>query len=70
MKIIADTNVLLRLVMGDDEAQAAAALEAVEGASTVAVSVHSLCELAWVLGGRFAVSRADIAAAIRSLVAA
>jgi predicted nucleic-acid-binding protein len=48
MKITADTNVLLRLVLADDEAQGLAAVEAMEGASLVAISVHSLCELAWV----------------------
>jgi predicted nucleic-acid-binding protein len=68
MKITADTNVLLRLVMGDSEAQGPAAIEAMESASLVAISVHSLCELAWVLGGKYAMPRKDIAASIRGLV--
>ena len=68
MKITADTNVLLRLVVGDDEAQGAAALSAMENASLVAISVHSFCELAWVLGGRYDMPRKDIAASIRGLV--
>ncbi|WP_337847798.1 type II toxin-antitoxin system VapC family toxin [Sphingomonas sp.] len=68
MKITADTNVLLRLVMEDDEAQSLAASEALESASLVAISVHSLCELAWVLGGRYAIPRHEIAAAIRGLI--
>lgn len=68
MKITADTNVLVRLVMGDDEAQSLAAVKAMETASLVAISVHALCELAWVLGGRYAVPRQDIAAAIRGLI--
>jgi predicted nucleic-acid-binding protein len=70
VKITADTNVLLRLVMGDDEAQSLAALEAMESASLIAISVHSLCELAWVLGASYAMPRHDIAATIRSLVQA
>ncbi|MCC0014471.1 MAG: VapC toxin family PIN domain ribonuclease, partial [Rhodobiaceae bacterium] len=45
MKITADTNVLLRLVLADDEAQSLAAVEAMESATHVAISVHSLCEL-------------------------
>jgi len=66
----ADTNVLLRLVMGDDEAQSLAALEAMESASLIAISVHSLCELAWVLGAGYAMPRQEIASTIRSLVQA
>ncbi|HEU0066855.1 MAG TPA: type II toxin-antitoxin system VapC family toxin [Sphingomonas sp.] len=68
MKITADTNVLLRLVMADDEAQGLAAVEAMENANLVAISVHSLCELAWVLGGKHAMSRNQIATAIRGLI--
>ena len=68
MKITADTNVFLRLLMGDSELQGPAAIKAMEGASLVAISVHSLCELAWVLGGRYAMPRKDIAASIRGLV--
>jgi len=68
MKITADTNVLLRLVLADDEAQSLLAAEAMEGAALVAISVHSLCELAWVLSVRREIPRADIADTIRSLI--
>ena len=68
MKITADTNVLLRLVMADDEAQGLAAVEAMESANLVAISVHSLCELAWVLSGKHAMPRDEIATAIRCLI--
>jgi predicted nucleic-acid-binding protein len=70
MKITADTNVLLRLVLADDEAQGLAALEAMECASLVAVSVHSLCELAWVLERLYKKTRPEIAAVIGSLIEA
>jgi predicted nucleic-acid-binding protein len=70
VKITADTNLLLRLVTGDDEAQSLAAAQALENASLVAISVVSLCELAWVLAGRYAASRKDVAAAIRGMVGA
>jgi predicted nucleic-acid-binding protein len=56
--------------MGDDEAQSLAAVEAMEGASLIATSVHSLCELAWVLGANYAMPRAEIANTIRSLIQA
>ena len=68
MKIIADTNVLLRAVVADDEAQSSLAIEALESAEMVAVSVQSLCEFVWVLDRRYGVSRADISHAIRRLM--
>ncbi|KKC24043.1 type II toxin-antitoxin system VapC family toxin [Sphingomonas sp. SRS2] len=70
MKITADTNVLLRLVLADDEAQGLAAVEAMESASLVAISVHSLCELAWVLERLYKKARPEIAAAIRGVIEA
>ena len=68
MKITADTNVLLRAVVADDEAQSAKAVEALETAEMVAVGLQALCEFVWVLDRRYGVSRADIAAAIRRLM--
>ncbi|TAL85006.1 MAG: PIN domain-containing protein [Rhodanobacter sp.] len=68
MKIIADTNVLLRVIVADDASQSEAALAALEQADLVAVSLHALCELVWVLHRSYDVSRADIAVAIRHLV--
>jgi predicted nucleic-acid-binding protein len=67
VKIIADTNVLLRAVVGDDAKQSRAAIRAMEQAETVMVSQHALCELVWVLDRHYGVSRADIAATIRQL---
>ncbi len=68
MKIVVDTNVLLRVIVGDDARQSQTAFEAMEQAEIVAVSLHALCELVWVLHRRYDVSRADIAAAIRLLL--
>lgn len=68
MKIIADTNVLLRAMVGDDARQCDAAINAMAQAEVVAVSLHALCELVWVLRRRYEVSRADIAAAIGQLM--
>lgn len=67
MKIIADTNVLLRAVVGDDAKQSRTAIRAMEQAEAVVVTQHALCELVWVLGRHYGVSRADIAATIRQL---
>ncbi len=68
MKITADTNVLVRLVMADDEAQSRAAAEAMEAAERVAISVQSLCEFVWILDRGYKVGRTDIAAAIHGLL--
>lgn len=67
MKVIADTNVLVRAIVGDDPGQSRAAMRLLEQAETVAVSRHTLCELVWVLDRSYGVARADIAAAIRQL---
>lgn len=68
MKIIADTNVLLRTLVEDDAVQARVAVEVLERADTVAVSLVTLCELTWVLHRSYRVSRPDIAGAIRQLI--
>jgi predicted nucleic-acid-binding protein len=49
MKMIADTNVLLRFVLDDDPEQYQLALDAIEQAEAVVVTNHALCEMAWVL---------------------
>lgn len=68
MKITADTNVLLRAVVADDEAQSAKAIEVLDRAELVAVGLQALCEFVWVLARRYAVSRTDVAASIRRLM--
>ncbi|AXI83452.1 type II toxin-antitoxin system VapC family toxin [Xylella taiwanensis] len=68
MKVTADTNVLLRTIVDDDEAQTTQAVELLEAADMVAVSLQSLCELVWVLCSRYGAARADIAAALRMLL--
>jgi predicted nucleic-acid-binding protein len=68
MKITADTNVLLRAYVADDEGQAAAAVDMLAKAEMVAVSLQALCEFAWVLGRQYQTAREDIAAAIRALL--
>lgn len=65
MKVSLDTNVLLRLVVDDDEAQRRRAVDVLEQAELVAISVHALCEFAWVLDRSYGTRRADISAAIR-----
>lgn len=69
MKVAADTNVLVRAIMADDPVQARRAQAELAQASLVAIATPALCELVWVLGRGYAIDRADIADALRRLVA-
>jgi len=68
VKISLDTNVLLRLVVGDDPTQQQKAAQALEGAELVAISVQALCEFVWVLDRSYRVARPDISASIRRIL--
>lgn len=67
MNITADTNLLVRVIMRDDPAQAQTALEILESASAVAIPPPCLCEFAWVLDRVYRLGRDDIALAIRAV---
>ena len=68
MKITADTNVLVRAVVGDDKKQARAAAKALKGAEVIAVTLPSLCEFVWVLRRVYQFGQEDIAAALEALL--
>ena len=68
MKITADTNVLVRAVVGDDAAQSKLAKSVLREAELVALPIPALCEFVWVLSQGYGVSRQDIAETIRTLV--
>jgi len=70
LKVTADTNVLVRAAVGDDPVQSAAAARALRAASLIAVTNPALCEFVWVLSRAYKRSAADIAGAIRRLLAA
>ena len=67
VRITADTNVLLRAVVRDDTAQAAAAQALLLRATVIAVPIPVLCELAWVLRRGYDFRAGDIAAAIEAI---
>ena len=69
MKITADTNVLVRVVVGDDAAQAAMAQALLQQATVVAVPVPVFCEFAWVLQRGYGYGTGEIAAAIKAIAA-
>ena len=67
--IALDTNILTRLIAGDDHTQERAVLRLLAKPDEVFfVTDVTLAELAWVLGATYDFSRADLAAALESLV--
>jgi predicted nucleic-acid-binding protein len=68
LRIIADTNLLVRALVADDPGQAARAQAELTAAERIALSSVALCELAWVLAARYNRSATEIGAAIRGLI--
>jgi predicted nucleic-acid-binding protein len=68
MKINADTNILVRAVVGDNERQARTAQTTLAKADVVAMTLPALCEFVWVLSRGYGILPADIAEAVRRLV--
>lgn len=69
MKVAVDTSVLVRAVVRDHPAQARAAAKLLTDAELIAVALPCLCELVWVLRSVYDFQSADVAAAIRALIA-
>jgi predicted nucleic-acid-binding protein len=70
VRVAIDTNVLVRYLTEDDEAQAAMAAEIIEAASAVLVSTLVLAEAAWVLRRCYKHTPEEVAAALRGFVEA
>jgi predicted nucleic-acid-binding protein len=68
MKIAADTNVLVRAIVGDDAQQSRVAQAELNKADVVALALPALCELAWVLSRGYKIPSGKIAEAIRGLI--
>ena len=64
MKITADTNVLVRVLVEDDVEQSKAAEALLKKAEVVAISISALCELVWVLSRGYKTSAVNIAASM------
>ncbi len=69
MKITADTNVLVRAITGDHARQSAVAQTELANADVVALALPALCELVWVLSWGYKITSAEVAVAIRRLIA-
>ena len=70
MKVVADTNVLVRAVIQDDAKQTRIATDALQGAEAVVLTAMALCEFVWVASRAYRLGPAEIGAAIRTLLAA
>jgi predicted nucleic-acid-binding protein len=68
LKIIPDTNVLVRAIIEDDKLQSDLAKHELSNADSIALSLTALSEVAWVLSAGYKISRPDIALAIRGYV--
>ena len=67
MKMIADTNLLVRMAVDDDPRQRRIAATAVAQADMVVISRHAICEFVWVLRQSYGFSRQEVAAAVQLL---
>jgi predicted nucleic-acid-binding protein len=69
VKIIADTNVLVRAAVNDDAEEGRLARQALKEAERIVVTAPTLCEFAWVLGQGYGFDQIQIGSAIRRLLA-
>ncbi|EGY01934.1 PilT domain-containing protein [Nitrospirillum viridazoti Y2] len=67
MRVAIDTNVLVRYLTWDDEAQAQKAAAVIEEAETLIIPLQVLCETAWVLKRLYRYGDQEIAAALRTV---
>jgi predicted nucleic-acid-binding protein len=68
VKIVADTNVLLRAAVRDDPTQTQPAARALRTADLVAIPVAALCEFVWVMRNGYKEPAAEVARSIRALI--
>lgn len=68
MKVIADTNVLLRITLRDDPDQARVAQDALRKATLLTICLPTFCEFAWVLAQGYKQKPSQIALAIETFL--
>jgi predicted nucleic-acid-binding protein len=68
MKIVPDTNVLVRAIAEDDERQSKQAQAELAAAELIVLPLPMLCELVWVLTKGYRIPSAEIAVTIRRLI--
>lgn len=70
MRIVADTNLLVRVAIGDDPTQAELARKTLRRAELVAVPNTALCEFVWVLRRSYGAKVDDVSLALEQLLSA
>jgi predicted nucleic-acid-binding protein len=70
MRIIADTNVLMRAVLADDLLQSRASRLALSSADRIVIGRHAFCEMVWVLRRSYKMPKAEIVKVIRGYLEA
>lgn len=68
MRITADTNLLVRIVVKDDISQARIAYGLVSAAERVVIPLPCICEVVWVLESVYDFNANELSEAIRSIV--
>lgn len=70
MRMIADTNVLMRTVLDDDVAQSRASRLALSSADQIVISLHAFCEMVWLLRQRYKMPKGEIVKVIHGYLEA
>lgn len=66
--MIADTNILLRVTVGDDPKQSRLAEAELTAADMVVVPIPVFCEFVWVLQQAYRIPTSEVAEAVRGLL--
>ena len=67
MRITADTNLLLRVILEDEPARAALAKTTLDQATLIAIPVPVFCELVWTMRRLYKLPPAEIADAVEAI---
>ena len=68
MRLIVDTNVLVRATVGDDPEQERLAAELLRMAELIAIPLPALCEFVWVTRHAYSRRREEVSEAIKELI--
>ncbi len=60
MKMIADTNILMRAVLNDDVVQGRASRLALSSADQIVIGPHAFCEMIWLLRQRYKMPKGEV----------
>jgi predicted nucleic-acid-binding protein len=68
VKVTADTNILVRAAVNDEETQARAAMDVLRRAELIAVPLAAICEFVWVLRSVYKFEVQEISGAVETLL--